>query len=83
MQQCYWVHHVRKSDGALADSRDIAASADAIIDFYAVDAAGERCAVHQSDRRRLTGIGRWPVDTFTLEYADGEYHGAPGSDDEY
>ena len=53
------VHHVRKADGALADSRDIAAAVDMIVSFTAGD-------VHT--RRMLRYEGRWPVETRTLDF---------------
>lgn len=77
------VHHARKSDGALADSRDIAAAVDVILDFYPVNDVGDRCAAHDSNRRRIYGVGRWPVETAVLEYdrAAGDYTGCLGADD--
>lgn len=62
------VHHVRKADGVLADSRDIGAAADMLVTFEAIDSAGERVRRGDSDRRRLSYVGRWPVDTVTLDF---------------
>ena len=53
------VHHVRKADGALADSRDIAAAVDMIVSFTLGD-------VHT--RRVLRYEGRWPLETRTLDF---------------
>ena len=81
------VHHVRKSDGALADSRDIGASVDVMLDFYPVKPGKggelERCPRADSDRRRLVGVGRWPVDMLTLDYIGGDaYHVAAAGGDQ-
>ena len=53
------VHHVRKADGALADSRDIAASVDMIVSFTLGDVR---------TRRVLRYEGRWPLETRTLDF---------------
>ena len=69
------VHHARRSDGELADSRDIAASVDMITTFEAVDSDMERCAARSSDLRRLSYAGRWPQETVALDFdrADRRY----------
>lgn len=69
------VHHARRSDGELADSRDIAASVDMIVTFEAVDPDSNRCAPRASDLRRLSYTGRWPTESVVLEFdrADRRY----------
>ena len=62
------VHHARRSDGELADSRDIAASVDMIVTFDAVDAELDRCAPRVSSMRLLSYLGRWPQDTVMLDF---------------
>ena len=62
------VHHARRSDGELADSRDIAASVDMITTFDAVDQELDRCAPVVSDLRRLSYLGRWPQETVFLDF---------------
>jgi len=62
------VHHARRSDGELADSRDIAASVDMIVTFDAVDLELDRCAPGSSDLRRLSYLGRWPQETVVLDF---------------
>ncbi len=62
------VHHLRKSDGQIRDSSDLAASADMLVTCHAVDPAGERVPFAQSDRRRLSYVGRWPQDSITLDF---------------
>ena len=62
------VHHARRSDGELADSRDIAASVDMIVTFDAVDAELDRCAPRVSNMRLLSYLGRWPQDTVMLDF---------------
>ena len=69
------VHHARRSDGELADSRDIAASVDMITTFDAVDPDFNRCAPRASDLRRLSYSGRWPTESVVLDFdrADRRY----------
>ena len=69
------VHHARRSDGELADSRDIAASVDMIVTFEAVDPELNRCAPRVSDLRRLSYAGRWPTESVVLDFdrADRRY----------
>ncbi|MDE2905814.1 MAG: AAA family ATPase [Acidobacteriota bacterium] len=69
------VHHARRSDGELADSRDIAASVDMIVNFEAVDPDFNRCAPRASDLRRLSYSGRWPTESVVLDFdrADRRY----------
>ena len=62
------VHHVRKADGTVRDSSDLAASVDMITTFEPVDLQDERCGPGSSDRRRLSYLGRWPVDTMMLDF---------------
>ena len=62
------VHHARRSDGELADSRDIAASVDMIVTFDAVDSELDRCAPRSSDLRLLSYLGRWPQETVVLDF---------------
>ena len=62
------VHHARRSDGELADSRDLAASVDMVITFDAVDQEGGRCLPRSSNTRRLSYLGRWPQDGVLLEF---------------
>ncbi|MCY4633601.1 MAG: AAA family ATPase [Acidobacteria bacterium] len=62
------VHHARRSDGELADSRDIAASVDMIVTFDAVDAQLDRCAPRSSDLRMLSYLGRWPQETVVFDF---------------
>ena len=62
------VHHARRSDGELADSRDLAASVDMVITFDAVDQECERCLPRSSNTRRLSYLGRWPQDGVLLEF---------------
>ena len=62
------VHHARRSDGELADSRDLAASVDMVITFDAVDQEYERCLPRSSNTRRLSYLGRWPQDGVLLEF---------------
>jgi hypothetical protein len=62
------VHHARRSDGEIADSRDIAASVDMIITFDAVDAELDRCAPRVSSLRLLSYLGRWPQDVVMLDF---------------
>ena len=56
------VHHVRKADGALADSRDIAAAVDMIVSFTRGDVRTQRVLRYE---------GRWPVETCTLDFDKG------------
>ena len=67
------VHHARRSDGELADSRDLSAAVDQVVLFDAVDEAGERCALRSSSSRRLSYLGRWPQDVVRLEYSEPQY----------
>lgn len=69
------VHHARRSDGELADSRDIAASVDMITTFEAVDPEMDRCGARVSDLRRLSYAGRWPQESVVLDFdrADRRY----------
>ena len=67
------VHHGRRSDGELADSRDLSAAVDQVILFDAVDEVGERCQLRGSSFRRLSYLGRWPQDVITLEYSETRY----------
>ena len=62
------VHHARRSDGELADSRDLAASVDMVIGFDPVDQQGERCLPRSSNTRRLSYLGRWPQDGVLLDF---------------
>ena len=62
------VHHARRSDGELADSRDIAASVDMITTFEAVDSEINRCSARVSDFRRLSYAGRWPQEPVVLDF---------------
>ena len=62
------VHHARRSDGELADSRDIAASVDMITTFEAVDPDLNRCAPRASDLRRLSYAGRWPQESVLVDF---------------
>ena len=62
------VHHARRSDGELADSRDLAASVDMIVTFDAVDQECERCLPRSSNTRRLSYLGRWPQDGVVLQF---------------
>ena len=76
------VHHARKSDGKLADSRDIGASVDVILDFTPVDQAGDRCQRAHSTRRLISAVGRWPVDSVMLDFADNKYSDDNDDDDD-
>jgi hypothetical protein len=69
------VHHARRSDGELADSRDLAASVDMIVTFDPVDGEQARCLPRSSPFRRLSYLGRWPQDGVLLEFnkATGRY----------
>ena len=69
------VHHARRSDGELADSRDLAASVDMIVTFDVVDEECERCQPRSSTLRRLSYLGRWPQDGVLLDYdkSNGRY----------
>lgn len=62
------VHHARRSDGELADSRDLAASVDMIVTFDPVDQECERCLPRSSTCRRLSYLGRWPQDGVLLDF---------------
>jgi len=62
------VHHARRSDGELADSRDLAASVDMVITFDAVDGECHRCLPRSSTMRRLSYLGRWPQDGVLVEF---------------
>ena len=62
------VHHARRSDGELADSRDIAASVDMIVSFDAVDLDLDRCTPGSSDLRKLSYLGRWPQEMVVLDF---------------
>ena len=62
------VHHGRRSDGALADSRDLAASVDMVIAFDPVNDEGQRCQLGSSSLRRLSYLGRWPQDGVQLDF---------------
>jgi len=62
------VHHARRSDGAMADSRDLAASVDMIVTFDAIDPEMNRCTVGSSDLRRFSYLGRWPQETVVLDF---------------
>ncbi len=77
------VHHGRRSDGELADSRDLSAAVDQVISFDAVDEVGERCPLRNSSHRRLSYLGRWPQDVVRLEYSGTRYRlgEADGSDE--
>ena len=68
------VHHGRKADGGLRDSGDLAASADLIVNFDAVDPDGKVVSFRTSNFRRLSAVGRWPVDSVRLGYRDAEYY---------
>lgn len=63
-----FVHHGRKSDGALRDSGDLAASPDMLISFDPVSPDGVVVSKEKSNLRRLSYIGRWPVGTVTLSF---------------
>ena len=67
------VHHVRRSDGELADSRDLSAAVDQVVLFDAVDEVGERCSLRSSSLRRLSYLGRWSQDVVRLEYSGVRY----------
>ena len=67
------VHHGRRSDGELADSRDLSAAVDQVISFDAMDEVGERCSLRNSSFRRLSYLGRWPQDVVRLEYSGTRY----------
>ncbi len=71
-----FVHHGRKSDGALRDSGDLAASPDMLISFDPVNHEGQIVSKHQTTLRRLSYIGRWPVGTVTLGFngSDSTYY---------
>ena len=68
------VHHGRKADGELRDSGDLAASADLLVSFDAVDFDGKVVSFRTSNLRRLSAVGRWPVDTTVLGFRDSEYY---------
>ena len=67
------VHHARRSDGELADSRDLSAAVDQVVLFDAVDEVGERCPLRSSSLRRLSYLGRWPQGVVRLEYSGVRY----------
>ncbi len=71
------VHHVRKSDGQIRDSSDIAAAADMLVEL---DAGKRSGAAPDPDvmRRRLTYRGRWDESTRWLDFntATGRYTAA-------
>ena len=68
------IHHGRKADGELRDSGDLAAAPDLLVSFDAVDADGKVVSFRASTLRRLSAVGRWPVDTVRLGYRDAEYY---------
>ena len=67
------VHHGRRSDGELADSRDLSAAVDMVIGFHPVDSAGRRTELGASALRKLSYLGRWPQDSVTAEYRAARY----------
>ena len=75
------VHHGRRSDGELADSRDLAASVDMVVSFDPVDAAGERTALRSSVDRKLSYLGRWPHEPVRLDFVNGRYRVLDGGGD--
>ena len=68
------VHHGRKEDGELRDSVDLAASPDLLIGFHGVDPEGKVIPFRTTKLRRLSAVGRWPVDDVFLGFHDGEYY---------
>lgn len=61
------LHHVRKSDGQYRGSTEIAAAADCLLELLPPGASDP------PNQRRVRGRGRWPVEAFCLELAEGEY----------
>ena len=61
------VHHVRKGDGQIRDSSDIAAAADMLVEF---DAGSRSGAAPDPDvtRRRLSYRGRWDEPTRWIDF---------------
>lgn len=68
------VHHGRKADGEIRDSVDLAAAPDLLIFFEAVGPDGRPAHFRASHLRRLSAVGRWPVDTITLGFRATRYY---------
>ena len=68
------VHAAGKADGELRGSRDLAAASDLLVSFDAVDRDGKVVPFRISNFRRLSAVGRWPVDTTVLGFRDSEYY---------
>ena len=70
------IHHLTKGTEVLADSRDIGAAVDQIITFRVVNHNGEPARIEESELRRLSFLGRWPVDALSLTFRQStqQYH---------
>ena len=78
------VHHVRKSDGETADSRDVTAAVDMIVHFDIGRKYGKEPPAGHTPRR-LSYVGRWTEQIRQLEYdtAAGRYRLQAGSGPEH
>lgn len=70
----FLVHHGRKEDGELRDSVDRAASTDLLIGFHGVDPEGKVVPFCATNLRRLSAVGRSPVDSVVLGFRDSQYY---------
>ena len=68
------VHHGRKEDGELRDSVDHAASPDLLIGFHGVDPEGKVVPFRATNLRRLSAVGRWPVESVVVGFRDSQYY---------